>query len=286
MKIYFKTIQRLFLVAGLFAQSDNEPINNTSTQDTTALMLTDTVMSTTEDSAMVDIVSESESESHLLVLYSGDLTEFTYEEIVEEVIIDAISIETKHRQVLMPMVVADTKGAIKQFSNSVEDFNPLLYSALESIGNVSITLPEDGDAVGCFTSSCILDMANKVDATHVLLWAVDQKRSVLKLSMNLTNVINETSVSTVKKVCLYKGNDENIESLFQRACMMIYEKPVPEDLAISKLNEFNYKIDFYLGRKNVLIGTGTVTAAGILAYLLQPETPAPGMGLPPMWPGK
>ena len=144
----------------------------------------------------------------------------------------------------------------------------------------------DSTDTGCLSDLCQQKLAAGLEATHVLIWKLSQRRGVLKIAMNLKPVGKK---SIGKNAHYYWGEPLEVMKRVRRACWDINNKSYPEELIAveSRFQKMWFMTEYYLGMKNTLIGAGALST-GLAVILLQgeEEDPGPGIGLPPAWPGE
>lgn len=226
----------------------------------------------------------------LMVLYGGELDTFSYEQVIEYVVLDTQYVHAERRKVLAPLIVADTIEVLVEVPVPTDTLTPVLYSELKSVSDMPVIPLEEVESVfsDCLSDSCIKKMADDLQATDVLIWRMHQNRRVVQLSMELINTGGQRSNKTTKVMRYHKGVPEGLMKMMRSACWQMFRKPLPKELAEEGyLREMGLMVEYYLGQKNAILGAGVVSAAGLFAILRQGEEPAqPGIGLPPDWPGE
>jgi hypothetical protein len=248
-----------------------------------------------------------------MVLYGGELDSFMYEQVIEEVVFDTVlssdpeqgiaapplTVADTARQVIIAgtvkqVIVADTARKVMELFADAADLEPVLYTELSKSSDIpvipvlklkSVLSVVDSTDTGCLSDLCQQKLAAELEATHVLIWKLSQRRGVLKIAMNLKPVEGK---SIGKTAHYYWGEPSEVMRRVRRACWDINNKSYPEELILveSGFQKMWFMTEYYLGTKNTLIGAGALST-GLAVILLQgEEDPSPGIGLPPEWPGE
>ena len=263
------------------------------------LMLCTDVLSAQESSMdSLNIIHDTAKpviEPLLMVLYGGELDSFMYRQGIAEVVFDTVSSSDSEQGVAAPpLIVADTVQKVIELFAAVANLEPVLYTELSKSSDIpvipvskleSVLSAVDSADTGCLSDLCQQKLAAELEATHVLIWKLSQKRGVLKIAMNFKPV-EEKSIG--KTAHYYWGEPSEVMKRVRRACWDVNNKSYPEELIAdeSRFQKMWFRTEYYLGMKNTLIGAGALST-GLAVILLQgEEDPGPGIGLPPSWPGE
>jgi hypothetical protein len=291
---YIRILLILMLCAGVLSAQGPAVDSLTIIQDTTksAFPETDSLAAvslpgdTLKAQTTVEPVPDKPSlpviEPLLMVLYGGELDSFMYEQVIEEVVFDTV------------LSSADTALTHVIFIVHFDFLEPVLYTELSKSSDIpvipvlklkSVLSVVDSTDTGCLSDLCQQKLAAELEATHVLIWKLSQRRGVLKIAMNLKPVEGK---SIGKTAHYYWGEPSEVMRRVRRACWDINNKSYPEELILveSGFQKMWFMTEYYLGTKNTLIGAGALST-GLAVILLQgEEDPSPGIGLPPEWPGE
>ena len=322
---YIRILLILMLCAGVLSAQGPAVDSLTIIQDTTksAFPETDSLAAvslpgdTLKAQTTVEPVPDKPSlpviEPLLMVLYGGELDSFMYEQAIEEVVFDTVlssdpeqgiaapplTVADTARQVIIAgtvkqVIVADTARKVMELFADAADLEPVLYTELSKSSDIpvipvlklkSVLSVVDSTDTGCLSDLCQQKLAAELEATHVLIWKLSQRRGVLKIAMNLKPVEGK---SIGKTAHYYWGEPSEVMRRVRRACWDINNKSYPEELILveSGFQKMWFMTEYYLGTKNTLIGAGALST-GLAVILLQgEEDPSPGIGLPPEWPGE
>ena len=263
------------------------------------LMLCTDVLSAQESSMdnsnIIHDTAKPVIEPLLMVLYGGELDSFMYRQGIAEVVFDTVSSSDSEQGVAAPpLIVADTVQKVIELFVAVANLEPVLYTELSKSSDIpvipvlkleSVLSAVDSTDTGCLSDLCQQKLAAELEATHVLIWKLSQRRGVLKIAMNLKPVGKK---SIGKTAHYYWGEPSEVIKRVRRACWDVNNKSYPEELitAESRFQKMWFMTEYYLGMKNTLIGAGALST-GLAVILLQgEEDPGPGIGLPPAWPGE
>ncbi len=304
---YIRILLILMLCAGVLSAQGPAVDSLTIIQDTTksAFPETDSLAAvslpgdTLKAQTTVEPVPDKPSlpviEPLLMVLYGGELDSFMYEQAIEEVVFDTVlSSDPEQGIAAPPLTVADTALTHVIFIVHFDFLEPVLYTELSKSSDIpvipvlklkSVLSVVDSTDTGCLSDLCQQKLAAELEATHVLIWKLSQRRGVLKIAMNLKPVEGK---SIGKTAHYYWGEPSEVMRRVRRACWDINNKSYPEELILveSGFQKMWFMTEYYLGTKNTLIGAGALST-GLAVILLQgEEDPSPGIGLPPEWPGE
>jgi hypothetical protein len=231
----------------------------------------------------------------LMVLYGGELDSFMYRQGIAEVVFDTVSSSDSEQGVAAPpLIVADTVQKVIELFAAVANLESVLYTELSKSSDIpvipvskleSVLSAVDSADTGCLSDLCQQKLAAELEATHVLIWTLNQRRGMLKIAMNLKPVGKK---SIGKTAHYYWGEPSEVMRRVRRACWDVNNKSYPEELITdeSRFQKMWFMTEYYLGMKNTLIGAGALST-GLAVILLQgEEDPGPGIGLPPAWPGE
>ena len=304
---YIRILLILILCAGTLSAQGSAVDSLTIIHDTTksAFPETDSLAAvslpedTLESITKIEPVSDEPFitviEPLLMVLYGGELDSFMYKQAIAEVVFDTVSSSDPEQGVAAPpLIIADTVRQVKELFAAAADLEPVLYTELSKSSDIpvipvlklkSVLSVVDSADTGCLSDLCQQKLAAELEATHVLIWKLSQKRGVLKIAMNLKPVGKK---SIGKTAHYYWGEPSEVMKRVRRACWDVNNKSYPEELIAveSRFQKMWFMTEYYLGMKNTLIGAGALST-GLAVILLQgEEDPGPGIGLPPSWPGE
>jgi hypothetical protein len=231
----------------------------------------------------------------LMVLYGGELDSFMYRQGIAEVVFDTVSSSDSEQGVAAPpLIVADTVQKVIELFAAVANLESVLYTELSKSSDIpvipvskleSVLSAVDSADTGCLSDLCQQKLAAELEATHVLIWTLNQRRGMLKIAMNLKPVGKK---SIGKTAHYYWGEPSEVMRRVRRACWDVNNKSYPEELITdeSRFQKMWFMTEYYLGMKNTLIGAGALSTGLAVILLQSEEDPGPGIGLPPAWPGE
>jgi len=263
------------------------------------LMLCTDVLSAQESSMdSLNIIHDTAKpviEPLLMVLYGGELDSFMYRQGIAEVVFDTVSSSDSEQGVAAPpLIVADTVQKVIELFAAVTNLESVLYTELSKSSDIpvipvskleSVLSAVDSADTGCLSDLCQQKLAAELEATHVLIWTLNQRRGMLKIAMNLKPVGKK---SIGKTAHYYWGEPSEVMRRVRRACWDVNNKSYPEELITdeSRFQKMWFMTEYYLGMKNTLIGAGALSTGLAVILLQSEEDPGPGIGLPPSWPGE
>jgi len=263
------------------------------------LMLCTDVLSAQESSMdSLNIIHDTAKpviEPLLMVLYGGELDSFMYRQGIAEVVFDTVSSSDSEQGVAAPpLIVADTVQKVIELFAAVANLESVLYTELSKSSDIpvipvskleSVLSAVDSADTGCLSDLCQQKLAAELEATHVLIWTLNQRRGMLKIAMNLKPVGKK---SIGKTAHYYWGEPSEVMRRVRRACWDVNNKSYPEELITdeSRFQKMWFMTEYYLGMKNTLIGAGALSTGLAVILLQSEEDPGPGIGLPPAWPGE